>query len=208
MRLVDPDTRAPLPGGQPGLLLVRGPNVMQGYLGRDDLTRQALVDGWYVTGDIARIDDDGFLGDHRRPARASRRSAARWCRTAGRASAARGGRIDVQVFAVTAVADERKGESLAVLHTLAEERIATVLERVAASGLPNLFIPRRERFGRCRRCSAMGADLREVKRLAAESLGHARAPPSAPAAAAAWLGEGVFDSAEENAAGKLALAYF
>ena len=38
-----------------------GPNVMRGYLGRDDLNRKKLLSGWYVTGDMARVDDDGFI---------------------------------------------------------------------------------------------------------------------------------------------------
>ena len=41
-----------LPADTEGMILVKGPNVMQGYLGRDDLTRKALCDGWYVTGDL------------------------------------------------------------------------------------------------------------------------------------------------------------
>ena len=44
-----------------GALLVKGPNVMRGYLGSPDLTAQAIRDGWYVTGDIAAMDSDGFL---------------------------------------------------------------------------------------------------------------------------------------------------
>src|SRR5690606_20705301 len=61
VRVVDPDTGEPLPANTPGLLLARGPNVMRGYLGRDDLTAKVLKDGWYDTGDIAMVDEDGFV---------------------------------------------------------------------------------------------------------------------------------------------------
>jgi len=60
-RIVDPDTLQDLPPGQDGLLLIYGPNVMAGYLGKPDLTREAIRDGWYVTGDLARMDEDGFI---------------------------------------------------------------------------------------------------------------------------------------------------
>ena len=43
------------------MILVKGPIVMKGYLHRDDLTRKALCDGWYVTGDLGLVDEDGFL---------------------------------------------------------------------------------------------------------------------------------------------------
>src|SRR5262249_15981503 len=60
-RVVHPETRAPLPVGAEGLLLSHGGNVMQGYLGRPEQTRGVVLDGWYVTGDMARLDADGFL---------------------------------------------------------------------------------------------------------------------------------------------------
>ena len=60
-RVVDPETREPLPHGQEGLLLVNGANVMIGYLADAEATAEVLRDGWYVTGDIARVDEDGFI---------------------------------------------------------------------------------------------------------------------------------------------------
>ena len=59
IKLVDDDGRE-VPRGDAGELLVRGPHVMKGYLGRDDLTREVVQDGWFKTGDTARVDDDGF----------------------------------------------------------------------------------------------------------------------------------------------------
>jgi long-chain acyl-CoA synthetase len=50
-----------LPPGEVGELWVRGPNVMLGYWGREDATREAFDDGWYRTGDAARADSEGYL---------------------------------------------------------------------------------------------------------------------------------------------------
>ncbi|MBV9124982.1 MAG: AMP-binding protein, partial [Planctomycetes bacterium] len=60
-RVVDPETFQPLPPGQDGILLITGGNVMKGYLGRPEATGDAIRDGWYVTGDIAHLDEDGFI---------------------------------------------------------------------------------------------------------------------------------------------------
>jgi len=50
-----------LPIGEAGELFVQGPQVMLGYLGREEATAEVLKDGWLATGDIARIDETGFL---------------------------------------------------------------------------------------------------------------------------------------------------
>ena len=60
VRLVD-DHGLPVPAGEPGELIVRGPQVMQGYWRRPDETAAAIRDGWLHTGDVAVMDSDGYF---------------------------------------------------------------------------------------------------------------------------------------------------
>ncbi len=59
-KIVD-DHLAPVAVGQPGELIVKGPGVMKAYYGNADATEKTLVNGWLLTGDVARLDEDGFI---------------------------------------------------------------------------------------------------------------------------------------------------
>ncbi len=59
MVLLDEQGRAVSPG-EPGELLIRGPHVCTGYWRNPEATAEAIVDGWFRTGDVARVDEDGF----------------------------------------------------------------------------------------------------------------------------------------------------
>ena len=59
--MIADDEGNPVPTGQRGEILVKGPNLMQGYLDRPDATAEAIVDGWFHTGDIGYVDDEGFV---------------------------------------------------------------------------------------------------------------------------------------------------
>jgi acyl-[acyl-carrier-protein]-phospholipid O-acyltransferase/long-chain-fatty-acid--[acyl-carrier-protein] ligase len=171
-----------LPPDREGLLLVRGPNRMLGYLGERERTAAALHEGWYVTGDLAVIDRDAFLAITDRVARFSKiggemvphgrvedalRSALE------RACAEIRDANDVELV-VTSLPDERRGERLVVLHT----PLACSLERWQAetleSGLPRLFLPRRSAYVEVAAIPYLGSgkiDLRAVRELARARAG-------------------------------------
>ena len=173
VRIVDPDTFELLPLGQPGMLLVRGPNVMNGYLGRQDLTDRAMRDGWYITGDIGTLDEDGFLTITDRLFRFSKIGGEMVPHGRVEEALHQAARTDAKEFAVTGIPDAKKGERLAVVHTWDEARIPDLLDKVAEEGLPNLFIPTRNSFVKVDALPLLGTgklDLGSVKRMALERL--------------------------------------
>ncbi len=181
VRVVDPETREPLDPNTPGLILTKGPNVMRGYLGRDDLTANVLRDGWYNTGDIGLLDEDNFLKITDRLSRFSKIGGEMVPH--GRVEEALHEAIEStdSVFAVTAVRDDEGNEQLAVLHTMDEGRLPDTIETLRKMGLPNLFIPRRDHFLKVEALPVLGTgkpDLRAVKRVAEERLGRVMAGAS------------------------------
>lgn len=180
IRIIDAESRQPLQIGQPGLMLVRGPNVMQGYLGKPEKTTEVLSDGWYMTGDIAAIDEDGFLQITDRLSRFSKiggemvphiKVEERLHELAGSTE---------QTFVVAGVPDEKKGERLVVLHKLKDEPLQACLEKLAQTDLPNLWKPRADQFFRVESFPMLGTgklDLRKVKEMAAANKPAAEVAP-------------------------------
>jgi acyl-[acyl-carrier-protein]-phospholipid O-acyltransferase/long-chain-fatty-acid--[acyl-carrier-protein] ligase len=169
VRIADPDTLESLPLGQPGLLLVRGPNVMQGYLGRPEKTAEVLRDGWYVTGDIASLDEDGFLTITDRLSRFSKIGGEMVPHIKVEEKLHELAGATEQSFVVAGVPDGRKGERLVVLHTLPDEKLKECLAKLGESGLPNLWLPRPNQFFRVESLPHLGTgklDLRKVRDVA------------------------------------------
>jgi acyl-[acyl-carrier-protein]-phospholipid O-acyltransferase/long-chain-fatty-acid--[acyl-carrier-protein] ligase len=171
IRIVDPETGAPLPVGTPGLLLVRGPNVMKGYLGKPEKTAEVLQDGWYTTGDIAAEDEDGFLTITDRLSRFSKIGGEMVPHIKIEEKLHELAETPERSFVVTGVSDGKKGERLVVLHTLSPEEVKPVIEKLANSDLPNLWIPRANQFFQIEELPHLGSgklDLRRVHEIAKE----------------------------------------
>ncbi|MCC6408524.1 MAG: AMP-binding protein [Planctomycetes bacterium] len=175
LRVTDADGVEVAPGVQ-GLLHVRGPNVFAGYLDDPQHQREVLHDGWYVTGDVARVESDGSLAIVDRTARFSKIGGEMVSH--GRVEEALLGALGELAceleLAVTAVDDGERGERLVVLHTPLALAIEPLLARVRELGLPRLFVPRADAFlavAALPKLASGKLDLAGLKRLAAARCG-------------------------------------
>lgn len=188
----DPWNGSHLPPGQAGMLLVRGPNVMLGYLGQPQKTAEvlrplvaatppsqtsgdeALPPLWYCTGDVAMLDEDGFLQITGRLNRFSKIGGEMVPHLKIEEKLHELAATAEQTFVVMGVPDEKKGERLVVLHKLGEAALVEVLEKFAASDLPNLWKPKADAFHRVESFPLLGTgklDLRSAKEMAAKFAG-------------------------------------
>ena len=176
-RLADPEHpwgEKTMPAGEPGMLLVRGPNVMRGYLGLPEKTADVLRHGWYCTGDVATLDEDGFLQITGRLSRFSKIGGEMVPHLKIEEKLQELTGVAETMFVVTSVPDEKKGERLVVLHKLGEKDLAACLEKFAACDLPNLWKPKADAFCRVEQFPMLGTgklDLRGVKETAAKLAG-------------------------------------
>ena len=170
-KIVDPETgEGPLIGTD-GLLLVNGPNRMQGYLGDPARTAEVLRDGWYVTGDIANIDENGFIRITDRLSRFSK--------IAGEMVPHMKVEQEIQALldeqhtcVVTSVPDDARGERLVAFYTDPALEPHALWERLCLTHLPRLWLPKREDLRFVEAIPSLGTgkvDLRGVRDLAAGS---------------------------------------
>ncbi len=164
------ETLEALPHGAEGMLGIKGPNVMVGYWKQSEKTQQVLRDGWYMTGDIGRIEPDGFI---RITGRVSR-----FAKIAGEMVPLEKVEHEMQelygtgerIVTICAVPDEKRGERLVVLYLPeAESRLNEVLSGLAKTGLPNLWIPDRRHCILVESFPSLGSgklDLKSVGELA------------------------------------------
>ena len=172
VRIVDLDTKEPLPPGSEGMLLVKAPGRMLGYLNQPERTAEVFQGDWYITGDMVKVDEDGFVSITDRISRFSKV----------------GGEMVPHLLvedmiskacgdapcAVTGLPDDRKGERLAVLYTDPGLTPEELWRRLAETDLPKLWLPKLENIHRVEELPLLGTgklDLRRVRTLAQELSG-------------------------------------
>ncbi len=154
---------APVEGvADAGRLLVRGPNVMHGYLNPDADARFRALGGWYDTGDIVSVDEEGFITIRGRLKRFAKVSGEMVSLTAVEDALAGafphyGQRCEV---AVIARPDEDKGEALIAVTNEPRLRLEEIRAALRARGLPNLCVPREVKF------------VREIPKLGTGKVNH------------------------------------
>ncbi|MAE94123.1 MAG: AMP-dependent synthetase [Deltaproteobacteria bacterium] len=156
-----------LPVGEVGELCVKGAQVIRGYLNRPEATAEAIVDGWLRTGDIARIDEDGFIFIVDRAKDMVLRGGENvYC---AEVEAALFEHEAVAECAVFGVPDDRLGEEVAAAIVLAEgaspsadDLRAHCAERIAKYKIPRYIWLRREPLPRNASGKFLKKDLRDV----------------------------------------------
>ena len=182
----DPTTGDVVGPGERGILWVTGPHVMLGYLNQPELTEAALEDGWYNTGDVVTVDEDGFItivGRESRFAKVGGEQVPFAAIEEALAMLTGGSEDGAPRAVVTAVPDDATGERLVVIHTRLDESPDELAKGLADAGLPRLFIPAPVDFHEIDVMPLIGigkVDLEAINRIAREAAASRHARRTAP----------------------------
>lgn len=170
-RVVSLEDGSPMEINCPGMIQISGPNVMAGYLNQPELSSKVLKEGWYETGDVGYIDEDGFLFITGRQSRFSKIGGEMVPHIQIEESilVILGEEQDDLTVGVTSVPDEKKGERIIVLHKALTKSPSEILKGLTAMGLPNLFLPSEDSFIQVDAIPMLGTgklDLRGLQQLA------------------------------------------
>ena len=165
VKILDPDTGKELAEDQPGLLCLKAPSVMMGYLDDPEATAKVMTpDGYYNTNDVATIDQHGYIRIVGRLSRFSKIGGEMVPHEMIERRLEELTRCD-SLIAVTARPDERKGEQLVVFYATDELVPEKVVAAMREAGLPNLWIPRADCFFRIDAIPMLGNGKKDMKTI-------------------------------------------
>ncbi len=169
VKIVDPDTFEPLPPDTPGVMLVKAPSVMKGYLNDPENTAKVLRDGYYITGDIATMSHEGYITITGRLSRFSKIAGEMVPHELVEMSINEVLQSETKVIAVTGKSDPKRGEKLIVFYTTDDLDPEKMVEALREKNLPNLWIPKADDFVKLDAIPLLGSgkvDLQGIKRMA------------------------------------------
>jgi acyl-[acyl-carrier-protein]-phospholipid O-acyltransferase / long-chain-fatty-acid--[acyl-carrier-protein] ligase len=150
IKITDPVTELEIPINQQGIIWFRGVNVFTGYLNNPKKSAEVLKDGWFLTGDVGHVDEDGFLTIEGRISRFSKIAGEMVPHETVEAAINKVLHLDAETerrIAVVGVPDEQKGEALLLLSTIAgpahEQECIDLRYKLLDAGLASLWCPKR-----------------------------------------------------------------
>jgi acyl-[acyl-carrier-protein]-phospholipid O-acyltransferase/long-chain-fatty-acid--[acyl-carrier-protein] ligase len=140
---------------------------MKGYYNQREKTAEVIRDGWYMTGDLAMIDDEGYITITGRLSRFSKLAGEMvpHIRVEEAIVEALGLDEDALKIAVTSVPDAKKGERLVVLYTELSITPDEICRKLSAAGLPSLWIPSPDGFRHVDAIPVLGTGKLDLKRM-------------------------------------------
>lgn len=150
LKITDPVSEKPLPINQQGMIWLKGANVFGGYLRNPKKSDEVLQQGWFLTGDIGRMDEDGFLIIEGRLSRFSKIGGEMVPHELLEQTISQALELDQESerrIAVVGVPDDQKGEAIVLLSTVAgmtlEQECIDLRHKLLDAGLPSLWCPKR-----------------------------------------------------------------
>lgn len=177
LKLTNPQTGEQVSQGSAGIINVKGPQVMLGYLGQPDVTAKVIQDDWFNTGDIGFLDEDGFLTITGRTSQFSKIAGEMVSHIVVEEAILNASGAQPGSLSVTAVPDEKRGERLVVVYSQLPKTPEQIVAAMKFANFPLLWTPSSGDFVMVPELPTLPngkLNLKEIKRLALEGISFSR----------------------------------